>query len=309
MKEDFFTTGDVSKLLNISRATVSRKFDLGILKGKKHPITGERLIGKESLIAFMKKYNLSTNSINDDSQIMVLLGSNNKKLQAVTKQAFLGNNQFNIDIVSSGYDALIKCSQYKSCVFLIDDELPDFDCGKAVEIIKTNENLSEIKILCIVKSKDCYKSKACGVNDLVIKDDIDSKIIKDKVNNILGITKTFNQEQTTYDHQRKWPRVALKLPANVELFLTDSPNYREEGNTIIDNISLGGAYLSNINLEKNQIPFGPIRMILNISKPPFENLKEECKVVRLQANESLNAGVQFVDLNQRTKNQILNLYS
>jgi hypothetical protein len=94
MKEDFFTTGDVSKLLNISRATVSRKFDLGILKGKKHPITGERLIAKDSLISFMKKYNLSTNSIDNDSQIMVLLGSNNKQLQAITKQAFLGNDQF-----------------------------------------------------------------------------------------------------------------------------------------------------------------------------------------------------------------------
>jgi hypothetical protein len=309
MKDDFFTTGDVSKLLNISRATVSRKFDLGILKGKKHPITGERLIAKDSLISFMKKYNLSTNSIDNDSQIMVLLGSNNKQLQVMTEQAFKGDSQFNIDIVSSGYDALIKCSQYKSCVFLLDEELPDFDCRKAVEIIKTNENLAGVKVLCIVKSKDCYKEKTCDVNDLFMKDNINSKIIKDKVKNILGISKTSYQEQTTYDHQRLWPRIPLKLPANVELFLTDSPDYREEGNTIVDNISLGGAYLSKINLEKNKIPFGAIRLVLNINNPPFESLEEECKVVRLKANGSLNAGVQFVDLKQRTKSQILKLYS
>jgi CheY-like chemotaxis protein len=309
MKDDFYTTGEVSKLLNISRATVSRKFDSGIFQGKKHPITGERLIGKESLITFMKKYKLSTGNIENDSQINVLLGSNNKQLQFMTKQAFLGDNQFNLDIVSSGYDALIKCSQHKSCVFLLDDELPDFDCKKAVETIKANENLTGIKIVCVVKSNDCYKEKTCTINDLFVKDDINSKIIKDKVTNILGISKTFQQEQTAFDHQRMWPRIPLGLPANVEVFLSDTPDNKEEGNTIIDNISLGGAYLSKINLSKNQIPFGSIRLMLNINNPPFEDLNEECKVVRLHSNGSLNAGVQFVDLNQRTKSQILKLYS
>ena len=54
----YFTTGEVAKLLDISRSTVMRKFDKGIFRGKKNPITGERMVARESLDAFMKQYNL-----------------------------------------------------------------------------------------------------------------------------------------------------------------------------------------------------------------------------------------------------------
>ena len=51
----YITTGEVAKLLKISRSTVSRKFDDGDLQGKKNPITGERLISQTSLMEFMQK--------------------------------------------------------------------------------------------------------------------------------------------------------------------------------------------------------------------------------------------------------------
>jgi len=56
--KNYITTGEVAKLLNISRSTVSRKFDSGGLQGKKNPITGERLISPKSLVVFMEKFNL-----------------------------------------------------------------------------------------------------------------------------------------------------------------------------------------------------------------------------------------------------------
>ena len=51
------TTGDVVKMLDglITRSTVTRYFDNGILTGWKNPITGRRLIDPESVKALAKK--------------------------------------------------------------------------------------------------------------------------------------------------------------------------------------------------------------------------------------------------------------
>jgi CheY-like chemotaxis protein len=312
MKKDFYSTGEVAALLNISIATVSRKFDSGIFQGKKNPITAERLISRESLLSFMKKYNLSTKSIDNDAhdaQKRILLGSNNKDIQSIINRTFENDEQFKIELVSSGYDALIKCSQLHPDVFLLDNDLPNIDCIKAIETIKSNRNIADINIICISESADLCKNKSCAVDDFVTRKNLEDKSTKNKITKLLGIPSAVIPENTTFDHQRMWPRIPLGLPANIEVFLADSPDYKEEGETVINNISLGGAYLSNINMNKNKIPFGSLRMLLNINNPPFDELNEECKVVRLQANGSLNAGVQFVNLKQKTKSEILKMYS
>jgi CheY-like chemotaxis protein len=309
MKKAFYSTGEVATLLNISIATVSRKFDLGLFQGKKNTITGERLISVQSLLSFMKKYNLPTKSIDNDSQKRVLLGSNNKNIQSIINQTFDSDEQFKIDIVSSGYDALIKCSQIHPDVFLLDNELPNIDCYKAVETIKSNEDIADINIICISKSTEYCKVESCAIDDFLFQDNLDSKSIKNKITKLLGIPGTVVSENTTFEHQRMWPRIPLSIPANVEVFVLDSPDLKEKGDTIVENISLGGAYLSNINMNKNKMPFGMSKMFLNIDTPPFEDLNEECQFVRLQEDNSVNAGVKFTNLNDKNKYQILKLMS
>jgi excisionase family DNA binding protein len=58
ISKEFYTTGEAAELLNISRSTVSRKFDRSMIVGEKNPITGERRISRESLLALAKRYNL-----------------------------------------------------------------------------------------------------------------------------------------------------------------------------------------------------------------------------------------------------------
>jgi excisionase family DNA binding protein len=53
MKKNFLTTGEAARLLGISRATVSRKYDRGILSGYKNPLTGERLISRGSALELL----------------------------------------------------------------------------------------------------------------------------------------------------------------------------------------------------------------------------------------------------------------
>ena len=62
--KQYYTTGEAAELLQISRSTISRKFDRGAFFGKKNPITGERMISRESISAFMNQYDLSTDRFN-----------------------------------------------------------------------------------------------------------------------------------------------------------------------------------------------------------------------------------------------------
>ena len=86
-----------------------------------------------------------------------------------------------------------------------------------------------------------------------------------------------------------------------------SPEYREQGSTHIDNISLGGAYLSNIQLEKGSIPFGNFRIMLQINQAPLTDFQAECKVIRLRANGTVSAGVEFTTLSEQNRAKITSL--
>ena len=56
-KRQGLTTGEVSRMLGrvISRSTVIRFFDQGILTGWKHPVTGYRVVDLESVKALARK--------------------------------------------------------------------------------------------------------------------------------------------------------------------------------------------------------------------------------------------------------------
>ena len=61
----------------------------------------------------------------------------------------------------------------------------------------------------------------------------------------------------------------------------------------MENISLGGAYLSEIQLEGGVIPCEPFRLLMNSDQEPLKDWRAHGKVVRLQSNGVLTAGVQF----------------
>lgn len=64
MKKALFTTGDAAAILHpwVSRSTVSRYFDKGILGGVKNPITGKRMIDFDSLMTFAEKHGVDIKS-------------------------------------------------------------------------------------------------------------------------------------------------------------------------------------------------------------------------------------------------------
>ena len=306
--KEFFSTGDVSQLLNISRATVSRKFDAGIFRGKKNSITGERLISLESLIAFMRQYNIPLKDLDKSTLKHIIICSQDEKLQILVNNALSDDKRFKLSIVTSGYDALIMCSKSPPDLFIIDEELTDISCPNAVNSLKRQFEKDNVRILCCLKTLDENKFTEINADDYLIKDTMDISSLMRKISHLLNIEIGTQLLETKFDHMRQWPRIPVNIPAGLEVYRIDTPHLREPGKSLVENISLSGAYISQILVESGNIPSYTFRFLLDIDHPPLNDWQAECKAVRLQSNGSLTAGIQFVNISQQNRNKIAHMF-
>lgn len=304
MSKDYYSTGEVSEILNISRATVSRKFDAGIFAGKKNPITGERLISHESLVAFMSKYDLPVESVTPDRSLTVLLSSADKELQSLVERTLSNFSEISLHITDSGYDSLIKCSMLQPDLFILDEGLEDINCSQVFDSLNRQELNESMKSLCILKQKSDQTGEPISADHLISRDSLTIDSLLSAIDGLLGLTPSEAQVVSKYNHKRQWPRIPVNIPADVELYLTNEPDLREQGTTNISDISVGGAYLSDIQLNEGQIPFGTFRIHLEVKQPPLDDWTAECKIIRLRANGSITAGVEFVNISQQDRMKI-----
>jgi len=305
--KDFLSTGDASKLLGISRATVSRMFDKGILHGRKNPITGKRNISRYSVIDFMKRYNISQANILIEKRKILLVTSDEALLSLVHK-TFADDERIKIGKATFGCDALILSSKKAPDLLLIDEELPDISGVEVVKSLKRIEELKNIKILCFLKSEKTDNLLKMGADECIMKDALDKIELTRRVNSLLNIPESRLTTYPVSDHEkRKCPRITINIPANFKVYHVNEPDPHKPGNSIIENISLGGAYLSQIQLAKGIIPGDDFRFLLEVNQPPMENWKVESKVLRLHFNGSTTAGVQFVNISKDNENKILEM--
>ena len=298
----FFTTGETAKLLNISLSTVSRKFDEGILFGKKNPITGERLISRESIVVFMEKYKLPLDAF-DQGKKRILFGTPDEQFFSLVQKILLYDSRIEIQRAGFGCDVLIWCSKEHPDLLIIDEELPDIPYTEVIKSLRRMEEQKDLKILCSSKNpmaKGCLESGADGI---LAKDSSEEELVQ-KVSLFLNIPGEQSLEIQSFEHQRRWPRIPINLPAKIEVYQVSSPRHRHPGEALIENISYGGSYLSEIQIEKKIIPGEPFRFLVEANQPPLMDWRAHCKVVRLQSNGSLTAGVQFMRLSKANRKTV-----
>ena len=96
----------------------------------------------------------------------------------------------------------------------------------------------------------------------------------------------------------------VNIPAEIETYLVNKRETRQLGTAVVKNLSNGGAYLDRIKLEKGMIPAEPFRMILRLESQPLTDWTADCKVLRLQSNGSLAAGLQFMNLSESDQSKV-----
>jgi DNA-binding NarL/FixJ family response regulator len=297
------TTGEVSKLLNISRSTVSRKFDKGVLFGQKNQITGERLVSQESLTSFMEQYHLPVDRLAMERK-KILMGLPDDKEVALIQKVFSKDERVQIERVGFGCDILVWASKEHPDLLIIDEDLPDIPATDVIKSLRRMEDVKDLTILGIAKASRTQEFRERGIDQVLGKDAVESEISR-TVYTLLGIPPEQAAEVKSFEHQRRWPRSNINLPAKIGVYRLKTPYLREAGKAVLRNISYGGTFLSNIELEKGVIPAEPFRFLLEVNQAPLTNWRVHCKVVRLQSNgEGLTAGVQFMRLTKPNRRML-----
>jgi len=300
----YLTTGEAAVLLGISRSTVSRKFDQGILKGKKNPITGERLVSRKSVEAFMKQYDLPLQALKGGKKIVVV-GTSDEHLKNAIQQSLKGIESIEFDHVLFGTDALVHCAKRRADLLIIDDRLPDISGEEVIKAVRRTREHGEPKIIYCV-----FDSVAATLSDtevylVHVSKKLNKALLKEKILAALELTHYPEiPERPPESERRLWPRIFVDIPAEIETYLVNQRENRQLGTAVVKNLSQGGAYLDHINLEKGMIPAEPFRMVLRFEGQPLKDWTAECKVLRLQSNGSLAAGLQFMSISRENQKRV-----
>ena len=305
--KEFLTTREAAKLLNISQSTVSRKFDRGVLFGKKNPITGERFVSRESITAFMKKYNLSMEGL-ALQLYRVLLGTPDDQLASFIQKTFAEDKRIQIERMGFGCDLLIRCSKERSDLLILDEDLPDISTAEVIKSIRRMEEMKDLKILCFSKTKT-NRALEWGADEVLSKEKIEEGPLTRKIYTLLNLSIFRPDQEQIYKHKRRWPRAPINVPAKIRIYRRSSPNLLgDPARTVLENISSGGAYLNDIRLRRRGLPGVPFGFLLEVDHPPFKGLEVHCKVVRLESNGALAAGVQFMNLSQEHQRMVESVF-
>lgn len=295
--KNYITTGEVGKLLNISRSTVSRKFDMGDLQGRKNPITGERLISRKSLVAFMEKYNIPLELLTIEKK-RILLGTSDERITTFAQKIIFEDERIKVDKVASGCDVLMKCAKEHPALLVIDEELPDIPTEEVVKSLRRIKEQRGLKILCCSRNIKNSRCLDWGANEVVAKVPLNQDDLANKFYSLLDLPQRGPKVNQPFEHIRHYARVSVHLPAKIGIYRLGAPRLHDLGWATVKNISRGGAYLSQLNIKKGVIPAEPFRFLIEVNQRPLENFRAHCKVVRLESDGSLAAGIQFVRLSK-----------
>jgi hypothetical protein len=297
ISKKLYTTGEAAELLSISRSTISRKFDRGVFFGKKNPITGERMISRESIAAFMKQYNLSPESLETEKK-KVLLGTPDEHLLALVQRVLTEDDRIDVERVEYGGDVLVQCAKGPPALVIIDEEISDIPCAEVIRSLRRGDEPQALKIVCLARSRNVRRCTEWGADEGIAKEGIEGEDFRQKLYGWLALEEAHEERVQSFEHQRRWPRAGLRVPAKVGVYRLRTPHRRDLGEATVENISCGGAYLSGIQLESGAIPCEPFRMFLEVDQEPLKSFRTHCKVVRLQSNGFVGAGVQFTRLSR-----------
>ncbi len=302
---EYLSTGEAARLIGISRSTVARRFDLGELKGSAHPITGERMIATKSVDEFLAKHSLPKRAKPETTRRLVLRAQA-ADLISVLKTMVAADRRLDLDIMSCGSEALIRCAQEPADLIVLHDAPSDIACPDLIGALRTLNNRQVPAILCCLCKSDVRQAETWGADAVVSVEAPHDGTLRQKIYELLHLAaEDWPAAVAPVEHRRRWTRHSMNVPGTIRLYRLAAPQDYTSGSVMVDNISLGGAGLSDVRVDSNSLPVESFRLLLQIDDPRLSPWQAHCQVVRLKANGKVTAGVQFVDLSQESRDSLL----
>lgn len=171
LHKNVFTTGEVADVCGISQQTVIRCFDTGKLKGFRVPGSRFRRIPRDALIQFMKANNISLDQLQVGKK-RVLVVDDDPAILEMLVELLEREGRFEVQTASTGFDAGMRCKEFRPDVIILDYMLPDINGNAVCRTIRADKSMEGVKIIIVsgvVNREDVAKLLECGADDFIQK--------------------------------------------------------------------------------------------------------------------------------------------
>lgn len=267
-----------------------------------------RAVNKKNRLLDPKEVELLLSlSVSSETLWRILIATRDDDFYRAVQNLFSGDENVQIMRVASGCDALIYSARCTPDLLVTDAELPDLSCRVMAECMRRDTELNRLKILCRLNGHIPSDFDEWGVDDYITgENDLDKVYLSRKLHSLLYAADLGSGEHAAGSHERRWPRTRLNITARVGLFGPDGAQPLGEGQAVVENISVGGAYLSDIRIEDGTVPPEVSLVQLSIDQPFLRDWNAESVMVRFRPNGS--AGIRFVNMSKDDRLKIMNLF-
>ncbi len=166
-----YTTGEAASICNLSQQTIIRCFDNGQLEGFRVPGSKFRRIPHDFLVRFMKENSIPMGAM-EDGKMRVLVVDDDPQIVELFVDVLEADDRFEVATAQTGYDAGVMTHQFRPDIVVLDYMLPDINGNVVCKTIRSNPELSHIKILIIsgmVNPAEVKGLTEAGADDFIKK--------------------------------------------------------------------------------------------------------------------------------------------
>lgn len=156
INEEYLSTREVAKRLNVSLRTVQLWVENGTLQAWK-TVGGHRRISQASVSNYVKQRELTGNNrVKKNQLVMVMVDDDEEILDAYSQSINLSGLPIKLVTAKNGYEGLLKIGKYKPDLIMTDLMMPTMDGYEMLKAINLDENKSEILIVTAIDNSEVY---------------------------------------------------------------------------------------------------------------------------------------------------------
>jgi len=292
----FFTTGEVAKILGVSTTTVIRRFDAGHLSGRRHPVTGRRMIAYESVVRFMEEHRLPLSGLKGKEQRVLALLPRKEEAECF-RSAFFDDPRFALRCLRDGAEVCGAAVQWRPDLVVIDVEAGD---APGPYLVRSLRNLPNARSMVILLAGPAHRApgetalRRLGAEGYLVKP-WQPDALRERVADVLGLGALPKGRPPIAD-RRRWPRFRADWPAAFRVRRRGRAAAPQGGTAVVRDVSQGGAYLEDIRMHRGGLPLAPFTLHIRVTGGEGKGLKATCRPIRIHTNEGLGLGVAFLNL-------------
>jgi len=149
MGKNYYTTGEVAKIIGISQKTVKNYCDKGLLISENTPITGYRRIPHANLESFLHAHGISLNILERQEKVkkVMVVDDEESIVKLFTTLLREIDAKLLIETAANGYEACVKAGIFIPDAIILDLHMPKADGFEVLRNIKSINATSHAEFL------------------------------------------------------------------------------------------------------------------------------------------------------------------